>query len=400
MKLTLQLKLLPTPDQHTALLETMHAFNAAVSYAAHVGFEAGVFTQLSIHRRCYRELRDRFGLSSQMAVRAIGKAVEVFKRDRTVCPVFRADGAMTYDHHLLAWKGPAHVSLLTLQGRQRVAMIYGAYQAGYMDRLGGQVDIVYRQGQWYLYATIVLPDPTPIEPTDFLGVDLGVVNLATTSDGTTYSGAGIEACRSRYLRRRRRLQRSAIVSQMRGKRPKNIRRALKRMARREAGFRRTVNHQISKTLVAAAQDTARGIALEDLKDIRARARFRQSQRAQMHGWAFAQLRDFVEYKARKAGAPVVLVDPKHTSQGCHVCGHVARGNRRSQAQFSCRRCGYTTHADFNAALNIRSRARVNWPEVAGRASEQLELLVHAQSVDGAGHEGADASDKPLALAIG
>ena len=106
MKLTLQLKLLPTPDQHTALLETMHAFNAAASHAARVGFEAGVFTQLSIHRRCYRELRDRFGLSSQMAVRAIGKAVEVFKRNRTVCPVFRADGAMTYDYHLLAWKGP------------------------------------------------------------------------------------------------------------------------------------------------------------------------------------------------------------------------------------------------------------------------------------------------------
>src|SRR5262249_43401885 len=150
-------------------------------------------------------------------------------------------------------------------------MIYGEYQAGYLDRLSGQVDIVYRQGQWYLYATIVLPDPTPLEPADFLGVDLGVINLATTSDGSTHSGAGIEACRSRYLRRRRRLQRSAIVSQIRGRRPKNIRRALKRMARREraktpcadavapAGFRRTINHQISKTLVAVAADTSRVI---------------------------------------------------------------------------------------------------------------------------------------------
>jgi len=66
----------PTPAQHAALLETLHAFNAAASYAAAVGFRDHVFTQLSIHRRCYRELRDRFGLSSQMAVRAIGKAVE------------------------------------------------------------------------------------------------------------------------------------------------------------------------------------------------------------------------------------------------------------------------------------------------------------------------------------
>src|SRR5215510_14283328 len=153
MKLTLQLKLLPTPDQHTALLETMHAFNAAASHAARVGFEAGVFSQISIHKRCYRELRDRFGLSAQMAVRAIGKAVEVFKRDRRVCPVFRDTGAMTYDERLLGWKGPAHVSVLTLQGRQIVAMVYGEYQAGYLHRLKGQVDLVYRDGTFYLYAT-------------------------------------------------------------------------------------------------------------------------------------------------------------------------------------------------------------------------------------------------------
>jgi hypothetical protein len=118
----------------------MCAFNAAASYAAQVGFDDHVFTQQSIHVRCYRELRDRFGLSSQMAVRAIGKAVETFKRDKKVCPIFRPDGAMTYDERLLGWKGPAHVSLLTLQGRALVAMVYGEYQAGFMPRLKGQVE--------------------------------------------------------------------------------------------------------------------------------------------------------------------------------------------------------------------------------------------------------------------
>src|SRR6266702_6429872 len=127
MKLTLQLKLVPTPEQHVALLATMRAFNAAASYAAAVGFRDHVFTQQSIHRRCYRELRDRFGLSAQMAVRAIGKAVEVFRRDKLQCPVFRETGAMTYDDRLLGWKGPAHVSLMTLQGRQIVPMVYGDY---------------------------------------------------------------------------------------------------------------------------------------------------------------------------------------------------------------------------------------------------------------------------------
>src|SRR2546428_1798346 len=197
MKLTLQLKLVPTAAQHSALLETMHAFNTAASYAAEVGFRDHVFTQVSIHTRCYRELRDRFGLSAQMAVRAIGKAVETFKRDKRVCPVFRPEGAMTYDERLLGWKGPAHVSLLTLQGRQIVAMVYGEYQAGYLNRLKGQVDLVYRDGTFYLYATIDIPEDTPIQPTRFLGVDLGITNIATDSDGNSYTGDAIERVRQR-----------------------------------------------------------------------------------------------------------------------------------------------------------------------------------------------------------
>ena len=373
---------MPTPVQHTALLETIHAFNAAASHAARTGFDAHVFSQAAIHVRCYRELRDLFGLSSQMAVRAIGKAVECFKRDRNVCPVFHQEGAMTYDERLMGWKGPAHVSLLTLQGRHVVAMVYGAYQAGHMHRLRGQVDVVYRDGQWYLYATIELPDTALLEPTDFLGVDLGVVNLATTSDGTTHSGDKVEACRTRYAQRRQRLQQAAHVAQMDRKRPKNIRRALKRTARREAGFRRDVNHCISKRLVVDAKDTLRGIALEDLGGIRRDARFRRPQRARMTGWAFAQLGSFVTYKAELAGIPVVFVDPRHTSQGCSVCGHIARANRRSQARFSCKKCGYTTNADFNAALNIRARAIVRWPLVAVRSPQQLLLLA------------GEASDKP------
>ena len=116
MKLSLQLQLIPTSAQHAALLATMRAYNAAASYAAQVGFADHVFTRQSIHIRCYRALRDRFGLSSQMAVRAIGKVVECFKRDKRQCPTFYPEGAMAYDERLLGWKGPAHVSLLTLQG--------------------------------------------------------------------------------------------------------------------------------------------------------------------------------------------------------------------------------------------------------------------------------------------
>src|SRR5947209_12005345 len=101
MKLTIQLQLLPTAAQVATLLNTMARVNEAASFAARLAFDAGVFSMPSIHRLAYFAIRERFGLSAQLAVRAAGKAVEAFQRDKTACPVFRPDGAITYDQRNL-----------------------------------------------------------------------------------------------------------------------------------------------------------------------------------------------------------------------------------------------------------------------------------------------------------
>jgi len=187
MKLTLRLQLLPDAEQTPVLLATMERFNEAASYAATVAFEAGVRSQPSIHKLAYREIRDRFGLSAQMAVRAIGKVVEALaslraKGERDTCPAFKPHGAVTYDERILGFKGLDKVSLWTLAGRMILPLIYGEYQGERFDRIKGQCDLIYRGGQFFLYATVDVPEDAPIEPTDWLGVDLGVVNLKPVSD--------------------------------------------------------------------------------------------------------------------------------------------------------------------------------------------------------------------------
>lgn len=346
MRLTLQIRLLPDATQRTVLLETMERSNAAATFAARVGFDAGVSSQPSIHKRCYAEIRQRFGLSAQMAVRAIGKAVECFKRDRKKCPVFKPRGAVTYDERILGFNGLDKVSLWTLKGRMVLPLVHGEYQRERFDRLKGQVDLVYRGGKFYLHATVDVPEGAPVEVKDFLGVDLGIANIATTSDGDTHCGDAVEKVRRRHHRNRMRLQRKGT---------KGARKRLKAQSGREARFRRHENHVISKRLVATAKDTGRGIALEDLKGIRDRITVRARQRARHSGWSFAQLRMFVEYKAALAGVPVVAVDPRDSSRTCSACGHCDKGNRKTQASFVCLHCGYSANADFNAALNLRIR---------------------------------------------
>jgi putative transposase len=364
MKLTLQLQLLPTSEQAALLRETMAAFNAAATHAAQVGFEAKVYGQPGIHKRCYYDLREQFGLSAQMAVRAIAKAVEVFKRDKTKCPVFRPDGAITYDDRILGWKGLDKVSLWTLTGREVIPLVYGEYQSQRFDRLKGQVDLVYRDGRFYLYATIDLPEDPPIEPTRFLGVDLGIANLLTDSDGHTEPGETIE-------RTRQRRQTARDTYQARG--TKSAKRRLKKMAGRQQRFQRWVNHGLAKRLVQYAKDTKAILVLEDLTHIRGRVTVRKRQRAKLHNWGFAQLRAFVLYKAMQAGVPFLLVDPRYTSQTCSRCGFRDKRNRRSQADFSCLKCGHTLHADLNAARNLAQRGFVTGPDLIAPVNGQLAL---------------------------
>ena len=354
MKLTVQVKLLPDADQAKALLATMKVFNDAASYAAKVGFDAKVFSAPSIQKLCYRELRDRFGLSAQMAVRAIGKACEVFRRDKTKCPAFKPTGAMIYDDRILSWKGCDKVSILTLSGRILVSYVFGEYQKPSLVRLKGQVDLVYRDDKFYLFATCDIPEDPLLVVNEYLGVDLGIVQIATTSDGVQFSGEVVEKVRRRFHKTRRNLQRRGTRS---------AKRILRRIRHRESNFRRHQNHVISKCVVATAKDTGRGIALEDLKGIRDRITVRKTQRARHSGWAFFQLRSFVEYKSKRSGIPVVVVDARNTSRTCSSCGHCDKANRKSQSHFACTSCGFTLNADHNAALNVAFKARgtVDYP---------------------------------------
>jgi putative transposase len=345
MKLTIQLQLLPTEAQAELLIGTMRRVNEAAGFAARLAFDAGVFSQPSVHKLAYYQIRERFNLPAQLAVRAIGKTVECFARDKTVCPVFRPNGAITYDQRNLSFKGLDKVSLSTLTGREIIGLVYGEYQSERFDRIKGQCDLVHRNGKFFLMATVDLPEAPPMEVKAFLGIDLGIVNIATDSEGNAYSG-------EKVTRNRRR--RSTARKQYQRKGTKSAKRRLKKMAGRQRRFQTITNHTFSKRIVATAKALGFGIAMEDLKGIFHRIQDTVSRRFRrmLGNWGFYQLRSFVEYKARLAGVPFVAVDPRNTSRTCSACGHWEKANRKSQAEFMCKQCGHSENADHNASTNI------------------------------------------------
>ena len=159
---------------------------------------------------------------------------------------------------------------------------------------------------------------------------------------------------------------------------KSAKRLLRKRRIKESRFSSHTNHSISKQIVATAERTGRGIAIENLDGIRTRIRASRSQRRVLHSWAFGDLQSKIAYKAARAGLPVCHVDPRNTSRECRVCGHTEKANRKTRDLFACLACGHTADADVNAARVIASRAEVIRP-YAGNVEVVVSHGVDLQS---------------------
>ena len=316
-------------------------------------------------------MRDDFGLSAQMVIRALGKVSSAYKssiallkkrnqkikaknkknkslRELRKC-TFGKNGAFPYDARLLSYLlDDQVVSIRTLEGRIKVPFQAGEPQLEILKYQKGESDLVFIRGHFYVYATCDIPVNDPDEVEEFLGVDLGIVNIAMTSDGDVYKGQYVNRVRHRNRSLRKKLQKKGT---------KSAKRLLKKRSKKESRFANDVNHCISKQLVLEAKRTSRGIALEDLKGIREGVRLRKSQRNQLHNWSFDDLKQKIEYKCEKYGVPLVLVDPRNTSRTCPDCGHIDKENRKSQSSFVCQSCGFSAHADLVGATNISRLAK-------------------------------------------
>ncbi len=367
---TIVLKLQPTAEQAAEMDATLLAFAHACDYIADIARREHTTNKVLIQRVCYGEVRRAFGLSANLAIRAIARVCAALKVPEKAHSAFRPT-SVDYDARIFSFREwDWTVSLTLLHTRQRVETKPGEHQKSVLKGTKPTAaQLVKRDGRYFLHIQIGGEAPEPIEPGDFIGVDLGIANIAMTSDAPKgHSGGPVEKIRRKHNVQRKRLQRKGT---------KGAKKKLRRLAGKDARFRKHQNHCISKSIVQSARDTGRGIAHENLKGIRNRITARGGDaRNKLSGWSFHQLCGFLAYKAQDAGIPIVEVDPAYTSQTCSECGHCEKANRKRQAVFLCKHCGFSANADWNAARNIRalaaSKAIQNWTAVI-RDSDPGEL---------------------------
>jgi len=197
----------------------------------------------------------------------------------------------------------------------------------------------------YVYVSVTVKDIPVMTPQHFIGVDrntTGHIAVAANPETGKIAKLGKKAIHThkKYSSIRRNLAHDGEFGK------------LKDCKDRESRIVRDLNHKVSRKLVSMAKEQNAALVFEDLSGIRKTKKQYRSFKYALHSWSFYQLQQFVEYKAKLLGVPVLYVDPAYTSQDCSRCG--ARGQRDGKS-FKCPVCGHVDHADVNAAFNIALR---------------------------------------------
>lgn len=364
--ITISCKLKVSDDLSKEIDDTLERFSCACKWV-NENTPQGLTNKTGMQSLVYKDVRDKFGLSSNLTIQAIRRVCSNRKtaklKNRKV-KGFSPTSA-TYDGRIFSFReSDWSVSLKLLNSRERFSLHIGNYQRG---MLKGQnptsATLVKRKsGEYYIDIQIKQPCGEPPKTKDVLGVDLGRTDIAHTSEGDSYSGKEITEKRNHHAKMRQVLQRKASKGTRSSRR--RCRQLQQRLSGKEKRYQSWVNHNISRQLVDKAATNGQAIALEDLTGIREptnKLPRTKKERRLSNNWAFYQLRQFITYKSILKGVKLVFVNPAYTSKMCSQCFHIhpEKGKcYRNGKTFRCGNCGYKADSDRNGANNISALGRL------------------------------------------
>ena len=218
-----------------------------------------------------------------------------------------------------------------------------------------RITVSRRAGRWYASLTVERePTATPAPKRGAVGVDLGVKNLATLSDGTVIPNPRALGARLRALRKAQQALSRKVMGSARREKAKG---RVARLRARVADVRADAINKAT-TMIARSYNT---VCIEDL-NVAGMMKNRSLARSLVDA-SLGEFRRQLEYKTARTGAVLRVVDRWYpSSKTCSNCGVVKAKLSLSERVFNCDACGLSIDRDLNAAINIR---------VAGSAPETL-----------------------------
>ena len=356
MTITAKIQISATVDDKVLLDETMSVYADACNYVSDYVFRTHDLKQFSLNKVLYSELRERFGLKSQMAQSVFKTVIARYKtilenESKWIKPSFKKP---QYD---LVWNRDYSLtqnrfSVNTLNGRVKLPY-FSEGMSKYFDHTiykFGTAKLVNKHGKYFLHIPVTydVKESNISDIRNVVGIDRGINFVVATYDSKHksgfVSGKAIKQKRANYSKLRKELQMLHTPS---------ARRRIKAIGQRENRWMQDVNHCVSKALVKSNPKHTLFV-LEDLSGVRnATERVKTKDRYVSVSWSFYDLEQKLIYKAKQNQSSVIKVDPRYTSQCCPVCGHTEKSNRNKKIHlFTCRNCGYRSNDDRIGAMNL------------------------------------------------
>ena len=354
--ITAKIQISATSDDKVLLNKTMSVYSDACNYVSDYVFQTHNLKQFSLNKALYAELREKFGLKSQMTQSVLKTVIARYKtilenESKWIKPSFKKP---QYD---LVWNRDYSLtqncfSVNTLNGRVKLPY-FTKGMSKYFDHTiykFGTAKLVNKHGKYFLHIPVTydVEESNISDICNVVGIDRGINFVVATYDSKHksgfVSGKSIKQKRAHYSKLRKELQMRHTPS---------ARRRIKAIGQRENRWMQDVNHCVSKALVESNPKHTLFV-LEDLTGVRnATERVRTKNRYVSVSWAFYDLEQKLIYKAKQNQSSVIKVDPRYTSQCCPLCGHTEKANRNKKIHlFACKNCGYKSNDDRIGAMNL------------------------------------------------
>lgn len=356
MTVTAKIQLVVSAENCELLDSTANAYRNACNFVSEYIFRTHNLKQFSLNKELYYEIREKFGLGSQMTQSVLKTVISRYKTIRTnqhewIQPKFKVpqfDLVWNRDYSL----SQNYFSVNTLNGRLKLPY-YAKGMEKYFDKETyrfGTATLVFRHKRYFLHipVTFEVNECCDSDICNVVGIDRGINFVVATYDSKHQSGfvSGkvIKQKRGHYKNLRKQLQQVGTPSS---------RRRLKAIGQRENRWMQDVNHCVSKALVESNPKHTLFV-LEDLSGVRsATEKIRVKDRYVSVSWSFYDLEQKLIYKAMQNQDKVIKVNPAYTSQCCPVCGHTEKANRNKKIHlFCCQNCGYKSNDDRIGAMNL------------------------------------------------
>ena len=376
---TIKLKIDVPMQEYDNLHNTMIMYSKACNFISSYIFNTHDLSRYSVQENTYYQVREIYGLRSQMAVSCVRTVIAKYKtilenQKEWIEPSFnkpQLDLVWNRDYSL---KNELF-SLNTLNGRIKCSFHKDGYEHYFKkDIKFGTAKLIFKHGKFFLHIPISF-EIENIDETDIcsvVGVDRGINFIIATYNNKHksgfVSGKTIKQKRAKYKQLRKELQQRQTPS---------ARRRLKAIGQRENRWMQDVNHCVSKALVESNPKHTLFV-LEDLSGVRSvTEKVHRKYRYETVSWSFYDLEQKIKYKAILNESLVINVNPRYSSQTCPCCGHIEKANRQKKVHtFVCKNCGYTSNDDRIGAMNLYRMGI----EYLVESQESISLLSGAQSI--------------------